>query len=69
MIVFVVPEPAATLELDHVRAEMQHKIRAVLNPLFKVHEVIAIPELPRTASHKVMRRTLRSDVLRDRLGT
>jgi len=68
LIVFVVPEPAATLDLDHVRAEMQARIRTVLNPLFKVNEVIAIPELPRTASHKVMRRTLRSGVLRDGTG-
>jgi acetyl-CoA synthetase len=34
-----------------------------LNPLFKIHQVTVIDALPRTASHKIMRR-----VLRDRAG-
>jgi len=55
----------AVAELDHVadvaawRRSMQVAIRADLNPLFKVHDVVAVDELPRTASAKVMRRTLR----------
>jgi acetyl-CoA synthetase len=39
---------------------MQTAIRSELNPLFRVHEVIAIDVLPRTASAKVMRRALRA---------
>lgn len=38
---------------------MQQAIRRELNPLFKIHEVIIIESLPRTASNKVMRRVLR----------
>lgn len=38
---------------------MNRVIRAELNPLFKVADVIVIGSLPRTASNKVMRRKLR----------
>jgi acetyl-CoA synthetase len=59
LIVFAVPagEP---LDVEVTRSVMQQAIRRRLNPLFKVHEVVLIDALPRTASHKVMRRTLRS---------
>jgi acyl-coenzyme A synthetase/AMP-(fatty) acid ligase len=39
---------------------MQQMIRARLNPLFRIEDVVAIPALPRTASAKVMRRELRA---------
>jgi acetyl-CoA synthetase len=38
---------------------MQGAIRRDLNPLFKIHAVVALASLPRTASNKVMRRVLR----------
>ena len=60
LVVFVVASPDTVLDTDGLRAEMQQAIRTGLNPLFKVHEVIEIPALPRTASNKVMRRSLRS---------
>ena len=47
---------------EHVkalRAACQAAIRSQLNPLFKVDQVIICEALPRTASNKVMRRTLR----------
>jgi len=59
LIVFAVPsggKPDAVM----LRSIMQQSIRSRLNPLFKVHEVVITGALPRTASHKVMRRTLRS---------
>ncbi len=59
LVVFVVPIGAP--DVDTLRTEMQQRIRATLNPLFKLHEVVLIEELPRTASHKVMRRSLRDD--------
>lgn len=43
--------------------EMQRRIRAQLNPLFKVSDVVVVETLPRTASAKVMRRSLRTDYL------
>jgi len=57
LILFAVP--IGTPDADSLRIEMQQRIRARLNPLFKVHEVVLIDQLPRTASHKVMRRSLR----------
>jgi acetyl-CoA synthetase len=39
---------------------MQKALRARLNPLFKIHDVVIIDALPRTASAKVMRRSLRA---------
>lgn len=59
LIVFAVPA-GELLDVEAMRSVMQQSIRRRLNPLFKVHEVVLINELPRTASHKVMRRTLRS---------
>ena len=38
---------------------MQSAIRTELNPLFKIHDLVLIETLPRTASNKVMRRVLR----------
>jgi acetyl-CoA synthetase len=53
----------AVLEADSsphgLAARLQAEIRAHLNPLFKVHEARVVAALPRTASNKVMRRTLR----------
>ena len=40
---------------------MQRAIKRDLNPLFKIHDVVLIETLPRTASNKVMRRELRKD--------
>lgn len=44
---------------EHLRSAMQQEIRSNLNPLFKIHEVVVVDSLPRTASGKVMRRLLR----------
>ncbi len=38
---------------------MQAQIKNELNPLFKIHDLVLVPDLPRTASGKVMRRVLR----------
>jgi acetyl-CoA synthetase len=59
LIVYAVPARDA-IDVDTLQAEMQRLIRSRLNPLFKVHEVVLIDELARTASHKVMRRSLRA---------
>jgi len=59
LIVYAVPARDA-IDVDTLQAEMQRLIRSRLNPLFKIHEVVLIDELARTASHKVMRRSLRA---------
>ena len=58
LIIFVVPA-ASNLDPLALREAMQGEIRAHLNPLFRVHEVVLVDTLPRTASQKVMRRVLR----------
>ncbi|MCL1593341.1 MAG: AMP-binding protein [Actinomycetia bacterium] len=60
LIVFVVLDGGEHRSFDDIRSEFQEHISSRLNPLFRVHDVVAIDALPRTASHKVMRRTLRS---------
>lgn len=42
---------------------MQARIRNELNPLFKISDVVLVDALPRTASAKVKRRTLRANYL------
>ena len=60
LIVFVVQQRGAEVDLGTVRHEMQGQVRRVLNPLFRIHDVVAVDSLPRTASNKVMRRSLRA---------
>ena len=58
LVLFVVLQGPPT-SADVIKAAAQGQIRARLNPLFKVHDVVVMGDLPRTASNKVMRRTLR----------
>jgi acetyl-CoA synthetase len=46
--------------LEGLQEELASMVRGELNPLFRVHDVVAVEALPRTASNKVMRRTLRA---------
>ena len=48
-----------TLDKADVIKEMQQRIKDRLNPLFKIHDVVFVKELPKTASNKIMRRVLR----------
>ena len=42
-----------------LRVLMQSALKRNLNPLFRLHDVVIVETLPRTASNKVMRRVLR----------
>lgn len=55
LVIFVV----AAAPGPDLAARMQQAIRRELSPLFRIHDVIRVDELPRTASNKVMRRVLR----------
>lgn len=57
LVVFAVMNAARESEV--LKKEMQQAVRAELNPLFKIHDVVVVEQLPRTASGKVMRRILR----------
>lgn len=58
LIIYAVPKISPT-EKVHLKKSMQDAINKHLNPLFKIHDVVLIEALPRTASNKVMRRVLR----------
>ena len=61
LVVYVVPERGAGGGPAEMRGLMQAEVRAHLNPLFKIHDVVFIDALPRTATNKVMRRLLRTE--------
>lgn len=57
---------AATNEQEKINKpdllnEMQKRINKHLNPLFKIHDLVFMNELPKTASNKIMRRLLRKN--------
>lgn len=56
---------ATTAQLDKqsVQKLMQQRINQRINPLFKIHDVIFVNELPKTASNKIMRRVLRDKAM------
>jgi acyl-coenzyme A synthetase/AMP-(fatty) acid ligase len=54
------PGHADSAVLQKIQQECQIAIKQALNPLFKVHRVVQVASLPRTASNKVMRRLLKS---------
>ena len=62
VICVVMDEPS--LDSSDLKPRLQQAIAQHLNPLFKIHDVVVVDALPRTASNKVMRR-----VLRDRYQT
>jgi acetyl-CoA synthetase len=43
-----------------LRVELGRLLASRLNPLFKIHDVVVVDALPRTASNKLMRRELRA---------
>ncbi|GIW73360.1 MAG: acetyl-CoA synthetase [Planctomycetota bacterium] len=59
LVVYAVLAPGVRCERDALREKLGRLVREELNPLFKLHDVVIVPELPRTASNKVMRRVLR----------
>ena len=59
LVVFAVPRPGFVPDVAAWTKAMQAAIRSELNPLFKIQDVVVVDTLPRTASAKVMRRTLR----------
>jgi acetyl-CoA synthetase len=59
LVVYAVSAAPRPARQDELKASMQDAIKRDLNPLFKIHDLILIDALPRTASNKVMRRTLR----------
>lgn len=65
LVAFVEPSPGAALEPGALREDLQARLRADLNPLFRLSEVRLVERLPRTPSNKVLRRLLRDELLRE----
>jgi len=59
LVVYIVPLQGTDVPEEELKTSLQTAIRQNLNPLFKIHDVMLVDELPRTASNKVMRRVLR----------
>ena len=59
LVIYTVLLPGADTGLLH--ASLQSAIREHLNPLFRIHDVVVVDALPRTASNKIMRRVLRDE--------
>ncbi len=61
LVIYAVTRPNASVETESLKKEMQRAIAQELNPLFKIHDVVLVDTLPRTASNKVMRRVIRDE--------
>jgi acetyl-CoA synthetase len=63
LVVYAVLDSGVSMKSEQLCKAMQSLIKDKLNPLFKIHAVVKIERLPRTASNKVMRRVLRKKFL------
>ena len=59
LVVYVVPEPQADLKDMKLKVVLQQVLAERLSSSFRIHDLIVVDDLPRTASNKVMRRELR----------
>lgn len=60
LVVYIVLKNNFNIDKESLKKDLQMLVRNHLNPLFKIHDVVIIENLPRTASNKVMRRILRN---------
>ena len=68
LVTYVVLMPNETIDIKTLHPLLQQQLKTTLNPLFKIAKTFIIEKLPRTASNKIMRRTLRAGYERARLG-
>ncbi|PON65220.1 2,3-dihydroxybenzoate-AMP ligase [Parasponia andersonii] len=67
LVILVVLKNGHNSEAENLRMKFSKAIQSNLNPLFKVSFVKIVPEFPRTASNKLLRRVLR-DQMKDELS-
>jgi acetyl-CoA synthetase len=60
LVVYVVLASPGAADKDNLKTRLQDQIKKHLNPLFKIHDIVIVDSLCRTASNKVMRRALRA---------
>ncbi|MEN3040282.1 MAG: AMP-binding protein [Bacteroidia bacterium] len=63
LVLYIVPSPDTERSPSEWHSLLSRAIRDRLSPLFHLHDVVIVSELPRTASNKVMRRLLRAQYL------
>ncbi|MBI4161080.1 MAG: AMP-binding protein, partial [Acidobacteria bacterium] len=51
LVIYAVPAAGRRPDREGLKRSMQEAIRSRLNPLFRVHDVVVVDELPRTASN------------------
>lgn len=61
LVIYVVMASATKFCKAELLTAMQRAVKERLNPLFRIHDLVDISTLPRTASDKVMRRVLRAE--------
>ncbi|MCX8112050.1 MAG: AMP-binding protein [Bacteroidia bacterium] len=66
LVLYVVPRAGIILSPQEIYKQAAQAIREKLSPLFHLHEVVIVEDLPRTASNKVMRRFLRAQYVQQR---
>jgi acetyl-CoA synthetase len=59
LVIYAVVAPEIPQDKAALMISLQTAIKQHLNPLFKIHDLVIVETLPRTASNKVMRRVLR----------
>ena len=59
LVIYAVAESVG--DEHELQRSLQLQIKEKLNPLFRIHLLVLIEKLPRTASNKIMRRSLRSN--------
>ncbi|KAJ3705486.1 hypothetical protein LUZ61_009191 [Rhynchospora tenuis] len=62
VILAVLKDKSVKHDIDVLKRKFQKAIQTNLNPLFKVSFVKVVPEFPRTASNKLLRRVLRDQL-------
>ena len=63
LVIYTVPAASeSVLTKQEVHDALQAALSQHLNPLFRIHDVVIVDALPRTASNKVMRRLLRAQL-------
>ena len=50
-------------DMEALAKDLQALVSRRLNPLFRIHDVVVVDRLPRTASNKILRRELRREYL------
>ena len=68
LVIYAVLEATMEIPAEELQARFRQVIRERLNPLFRVHDVVLVDSLPRTASNKTMRRVLRASYVQTTAG-